>query len=476
MVIYAHRTAASKPEVTVIKAPILKGNSSILAINERYRRLIPYMTFYYANDLVTPTTESRKTNVEVEKAEIIEAGTVRPNGREARVICTPQRPNNIPRYHGNRLTPINIASSNPTKLYYKEVPTTYHSPQKSNPTHHSVPEYSVSSDLHNNREIFYDRYVQTQIKAPSTPFTASNRKPYLQFHENAEHAKIQYYSPEQVEAPRYKLVPYEQTPPVKVVNVESAKKHYNPVELVPKDPIYIKPRPYLRPQQFTVYDNPYNQQLKTRKPSTTISEMYYERRPSVPVQPVVENGFKPIVNPILTTEAPLYTSTLKEESYQTMKSQVSSVPETFAQDQNKYRQEYVVDPVYASGKPAQQEAPDTVSLADLLNSLQINKAIPKPITRENVGASIRTLLQVLSTLNAQTQQNEVETAAVLSSPKPFEAPEVSIQSTPAPVLTTTSKPQHVEFQEEPYLAPVHTPSQHLDGKLILHFFKHVSTI
>ncbi|XP_034828423.1 uncharacterized protein [Maniola hyperantus] len=454
-------TDSSKPEVLISS----KANSTILEINERYRRLIPYMTFYYANDLVVPTTEAHKTNVEVEKAEIIEAGTVTPNGREAKVIYSP-RYKNIPRYHGNRLTPINIASAHPTKLYYKEVPAVYHNSPKSPTYHSSSPEYTLQSGL-NHRDIVYDRYVPTQIKAPSTPFAASTRKPYLDFRENAEQSNYQYYSPDQAEAPRYKLVPYEQTP-VKMGNIEHTQQQYNPPAFPPKQPIYVKPRPSLRPQQFTIYDNPYTQQLKTKKPPTTISEIYYERRPgSVPVQPVVENGFRPIVNlQILTTEAPSYTTTPKGEqfpNYVNDKNQESPIVEagTFAPNENYYRQEYVGEPVYTSGKPEQHMSPDSVSLADLLNSLQINKSIPKPITRENVGASIRTLLQVLSSLNAQAQQNEIETAA-LSSPKPFQAPEVLVQSTPSPVLTTTSKPQHVDFKEEPYLAPIHTPSQHLD--------------
>ncbi|XP_023934918.1 uncharacterized protein LOC112043642 [Bicyclus anynana] len=461
MVIDAQRkplTDSSKPEVIVSRRK-LKDNSSILGINERYRRLIPYMTFYYANDLVTPTTEAQNTkNIEVEKAEIIEAGSMRPHDREPRVIYTSQSLKNIPRYHGNRLTPINIASSYPTKLYYKDVPAPNHNSPK-NPGYHALPGYSQGGL--NNREIVFDRYVPSQIKAPSTPFT-STRKPYLEFHENAEHSNFQYYSPEQVESQRYKLVPYEQTPPV---NVITANKLHSQPAIVSKDPIYIRPRPNIHPQHLVVYDNSYTQQLKIRKPPVTVSEVYYERRPaSVPVQPIIEKGFKPIVNShILTTEAPVYYKSTSKPFLNVIKEQNQDLPivepQTLAPDENKYRQEYVIEPVYTSAKPIQYASPDSVSLAELLNSLQINKSIPKPITRENIGASIRTLLQVLSTLNAQSQQNEVE-ATVLSSPKPFEAPEVLLQSTPAPLVTTT--PKQSDFHEEPYLAPIHTPSQHLD--------------
>ncbi|XP_045515692.1 uncharacterized protein LOC123708823 isoform X2 [Pieris brassicae] len=103
---------------------VIKINSTKIGINERYRRLIPYMTFYYANDIATPSTvpqQDQGKSVEVDKAEIIETGNINPNQREERVINSFLRHKNIPRYQGNRLTQHNIASANPGKFYLKEI-------------------------------------------------------------------------------------------------------------------------------------------------------------------------------------------------------------------------------------------------------------------------------------------------------------------------------------------------------------------
>lgn len=83
MTIDTQKESVSKqPDVKSLPVKMIKvehkinDNSSKLSINERYRRLIPYMTFYYANDLAVPTTDNVK-DVEVEKAEIIETGEIR---------------------------------------------------------------------------------------------------------------------------------------------------------------------------------------------------------------------------------------------------------------------------------------------------------------------------------------------------------------------------------------------------------------
>ncbi|OWR42607.1 hypothetical protein KGM_210955 [Danaus plexippus plexippus] len=433
----------------------LKLNSTQLSINERYRRLIPYMTFYYANDLLPPTTESYTNNVEVEKAEIIEAGTSRPLGREPKIIYS-QRQKDIPRYQGNRLTPFNIASSSPSRLFYKDVfPVVYQHIPKAN---HN---YSPASE---NRDHLYDSYFPKPIKAPSVPFTKpQTRKPYYNYnHENIPN--IQYIQSNQGESPKYKLVPYDQAPPVNVEKNGNYNKQYNVPVLIPEEPVYIKPRPHVYQPAQHFYENSY--QPKPRKPPTTISEVYYERRPYEPVlsEPVIESGFKPIIkSQITSTENPVYTSTAQDipydDYYQEKQEQGQLIqPAQIESEVTKYRPQYVVEQ-----PPTQNEhysSSKSVALADLLNSLQINKSIPKPITRENVGASIKTLLQVLNALRAIPQENDVETS-VLSTPKPFEAIETPVRSTPHTVVATTARPQNSDIHE-PLLATIHTPSQHID--------------
>ncbi|XP_050348990.1 uncharacterized protein LOC126772640 [Nymphalis io] len=447
------------PQKNNIKPNIfLKANSSKLAINERYRRLIPYMTFYYANDLVTPTTETyNKNNVEVEQAKIVEAGTITPNERQPKIIYTKQRHNsNIPRYQGNRLTQFNIASSNPTKLFYKDSlgPFHYQNPPKMSHAHNP---HLLEHNVYDNRDITYDRFIPKQIKAPSTPFKAPTRNPYLSLYQNDDYLpNVQYFSSDEGGSPTYKLIPYEQTPPVKTPNIVSTKQQYSFPALTQKESIYIKPRPSLHPQPFYT-----SQQVHARKPPTTISEIYYERRPQVTklVEPVIESGFRPIVNSVSTTETPIYTSTQQDSSafhhLKNEKQQEFHGDETIqiAPEDSTTQPQYVIE------QSQYKQTQNSVTLAELLNSLQINKSIPKPITRENISASIRTLLQVLNTLKANNKPNEME-PVVVSSPKPFENSEKSVKIKPSIISSTTSAPQ--DLYEEPYLAPIDVPSQHLD--------------
>lgn len=441
-------------------------NTTKLSINERYRRLIPYMTFYYANDLVTPTTESQNNkNVEVEKAEIIEAKSI-PHSEQRqpkKIVYNSNR--NIPLYQGNRLTQYNIASANPTKLLYKEVPT-YASPIKISPNFNPL--------LSEHFE--FERFPQKQIvKSPSAPFAPPTRRPYLNLYNSNDDtgSNIRYYIPEKEQAPRYKLVPYEQTPPVKVApqneNIYNAQKAPTPVPVfIPKEQIYIKPRP-VRPQVY--YENVNIPQYTTpRKQPAIVSESYYEKRRPQPavIQPIIESGFKPIVRPaLLTTEAPIYKSTIPDTPiphFESEKQHIVESPQAVPEVNYKpnYYQ-YVVE--QSTYKPPELAPTNTVTLADLLNTLQLNKSIPKPITKENVGASIRTLLQVLNALKAAVPQ-EVDDVPILSTPKPFLASKV-VEVDADPVIGVTPTPignEEADFHDEPYLAPVNPPSQHIDGK------------
>lgn len=426
------------------------------------------MTFYYANDLI-PTTEPYNTkNVEVEKAEIVEAVTIQEKQREPKRILY-SNPQNIPRYQGNRLTQFNIASANPTKVFYKDgVPVAYQNTKSTQNYNPFLTDHNFLSHHQNGR------FVQKQIvKSPSAQFTPSTRRPYLNLYSNENSGNVQYYVSNGDQAPKYKLIPYEQTPPVKVPQMETVYESKNPIPvpvLIPKEQVYIKPRP-ARPQY--IYEDFKTQQLIHRKQPVVVSENYYEtRRPvvSVQAQPVVESGFKPIISSAITTEAPVYTTLAPSplpphpEDYSPRVQFIEREP--LAPAVNDFRPNYlkyiVKQPAYET-EPQQYAPSETANLADLLNSLQLNKSIPKPITRENVGSSIRTLLQVLNALKVMSQQNDVE-AHLQSTPQPFDAQE-DIE-VPAKSLEVTHAPiDDADLHEEPYLAPVNTPSQHLDGEL-----------
>ncbi|XP_050667060.1 uncharacterized protein LOC126966841 [Leptidea sinapis] len=454
------KTMTSRPDTIVLNKYLPnrphKINSTKIGINERYRRLIPYMTFYYANDVATPPTEAQHDEVksiEVEKAQIIEAGSIEEE-REPRIIHYIPRQKNIPRYQGNRLTQHNIASANPTKLYYKEVqPTYYQNSQKFSPNYNPILHFQKVAD----REREYERFVQKPVKS-SASYSTHPRKPIFNTYQN-EDENIQYYQAEKDEGPKYKLVPYEQTPPIRVLSnseeINVYNKHYNVPAQISKEHVYIKPKP-IHPQ-YTYYSSP---QYKPRKPPTTISEMYYEK------QPIIESGFQPIFSPRQpSTESPQYLEALskpEKEKIQNIQVVTESIrPELEHTSKKPYYQLVLEEPSYIS-KPTHNENTKTMSLADLLNSLQINKSIPRPITKENVSASITTLLQVLNALKAQESVLE---APVLSTPKAFVPTEVSINTTPnpiAPPATIRPETQNTDFNEEPYLADVNPPSQHLD--------------
>lgn len=441
------------------------NNSTKLSINERYRRLIPYMTFYYANDLATPTTDNIK-EVEVEKAEIVETGAVNhANHRDSKKIIYSNR--NIPRYQGNRLTQHNIASANPTKIYYKSGVPIYQTQGKVSQNYNPLlSEYNVL--VHND----YDtgRVVHKQIpKSPGLAFISSTRKPYLNLY-NEDAPNVRYYLSEK---PKYKLVPYEQTPPVKVSeneNVYDITKKPIPVPvsvLIPKEQVYLKPRP-TRPHY--VYDNVDVQQANIRKQPAIVSESYYEKQRPLHslAQPVIQSGFRPIFHsPQYSKDTTIYSTSLPQvdsnfEHQKPQEAHVQSAPMNYEEFKPQYYQHVVEQTPFK----APQATPSSIPLATLLNSLQLNKSIPKPITKENVGASIRTLLQVLNVLKAVPQQNNA-VAPILSTPKPFVAVKViakpELEARPDPELEQQVPDE--ELTAEPYLAPVNPPSQHLDGEL-----------
>ena len=461
----------SKVEETTVRATRgkkqkinINNNSTNLSINERYRRLIPYMTFYYANDLATPTTDNIR-EVEVEKAEIVETGGVNhANHRQPKKIIYSNR--NIPRYQGNRLTQHNIASANPTKIYYKGGVPIYQTQGKVTQNYNPLlSEYNVL--VHND----YDsgRVVHKPIsKLPPGTFVSSTRKPYFNLY-NEESPNIRYYLPEK---PKYKLVPYEQTPPVKVSENDSVydiTKKPIPVPvsvLIPKEQVYLKPRPN-RPHY--VYDNVEVQQANIRKQPTIVSESYYEKqRPLHSLsQPVIQSGFRPIFNsPQYFKDDTIYSSSLPEADTNSDQRHQEAHGQPAPNNYEEFKPQYYQHVTEQTPFKAPQESSNTIPLASLLNSLQLNKSIPKPITKENVGASIRTLLQVLNVLKAVPQQNSVVTP-VLSTPKPF----VAVKVIAKPETEAQQDPEGGEHQPdeeltaEPYLAPVIPPSQHLDGKL-----------
>ncbi|XP_041968799.1 uncharacterized protein LOC121725765 [Aricia agestis] len=438
----------------------LKKYQGKIAINERYRRLIPYMTFYYANDLVTPQenyrTETPKT-VEVEKAEIVEAGTIQ--SREPKAF-TPLRQKNIPRYFGNRLTQYNIASANPSKLYYDTfAPDLYQNSQKPVPNYN--PEY-----IEPNTFEYSDRTYERLLPKPFKPAKQYQlyTKPQTNSYRNEDTTNVQYYSSEKEETPTYKLIPYEQRPPVRVIQnkfVPVPQKQYQPPQYI-HEQVYIKPRP-TRPQY--VYETVYNREEKIRKPPTTVSELYYEQQPrvaEVPKQITLENGFKPIVNPSYAPVEPSYTQVPQVYSQDLDSSSINiNNKEQIDHEDVTYRPEYVENTSY---KPVAHTTSAPATISSILNSLQLNKPLPKHLTRNNVSASIRTLLHVLSTLKAMPQQSSVPDSIETkeTATDHYQVPQI-IKPEPKPVPIKI-EPQQLEpeFQEEPYLAPINTPSQHLD--------------
>ncbi|KAG7310029.1 hypothetical protein JYU34_004562 [Plutella xylostella] len=437
------------------KSRKLNLNATTLSTNERYRRLIPYMTFYYANDLTT--AEPHRAAVEVEKAEIVEAAVMR---QQKKLYPSPYR--NVPRYQSNRHQ-YHQDSAHPTKLY--KDPPNYSAPTRVTPSYSSFLT-DLNLEGHDFRQLVHR---PGNYKQPA-PFAAPTRKPYLNFYQSEDSSGVQYYIPDKDSSPKYKLVPYEQTPPVKVPtrSPPPAEDIYDvPLKSIPvpvqyrKEHVYVKPRPH-RPQY---HDSGYAP--PARKPPSIVSENYYEKlRPQAPphelaTKPVVESGFKPIAGPAaVTTDATIYSSTesaaleydIPKQNIQVIENDASQEA-TLNHRPNYYQ--YVVD------EPQYKPAPVTtkVTLSDLLDSLQINKSIPKPITKENVGSSIRTLLQVLNTLRAVPQGGD----EALAAGKPYVPEEVVVEA-PVPVVKPTEAPipNEVELHEEPYLAPVNLPSQHLD--------------
>lgn len=431
-------------------------NSTKLSLNERYRRLIPYMTFYYANDVATPTTDSTR-NVEVEKAQIVEANDIFHSvQRQPKKIFYPSQ-RNIPRFQGNRLTQYNITSANPTKIFYKDGVPVYQSPVKASPNINPF-----LSDVSYNTDYDHRRFIPKQtVKSQGVTFISPTRKPFLNLY-NEETPNIRYYFPEKEQAPKYKLVPYEQTPPFKISpQKETIYEIRKPVVvstvLVPNE-LHMKPRP-VRPH--ALYDNSQH----VRKQPSIVSESYYEKqRPRpVTVEPVIESGFRPIATPPeYTTESHIYSSTEPESPEAPEYGIEKRPPQLIAPDPEEPKQKYYQYVVEQPQYPTKQTVSNTVSLASLLNSLQVNKSIPKPITRENVASSIKTLLQVLNVLKSVEHPSE---GPVLSTPKPFIAPNVVAElNRLSNIESHNPELSAPELNEDHYLAEVEPPSQHLDGE------------
>ncbi|GBP05548.1 hypothetical protein EVAR_3041_1 [Eumeta japonica] len=361
-------------------------NHTMLSLNERYRRLIPYMTFYYANDGIVTTTADPINEIEIEKF---------PPGQ----IRFPEQPD---------------------------------------------------------------------IRIQDTPLYIPPRPPLVNLYESDDNPNVRYYYSEKDPIDTFKLIPYEQTP-VQVVteniNLYNGPKHIQNIPNVsPTEQVYLKPRPN-RPQHL--YDLVPERQPFIKKPVLTVSDDYYNRpQPAkfeLKTAPVVETGFKPIVPqiPVQTTESTfLSTTTLRpvfEDDHPVLLETVTVAPEIPISYKVPNYYQYVVD------NPQNTEVSrDSSTLSEILSILQKSKSLPKPVTRENLGSSIRTLLQVLSELKA-APYSEAE-LPVLSTAKPFAAPPTpAVEASTKPATEVASNEEHrQEFHKEPYLATVNPPSQHLD--------------
>lgn len=438
-----------------------------LAINERYRRLIPYITFYYANNLTTPRIDDKK-EVEVEKAEILDANEFEDSNQRQQKKIINFSSRLIPRYQGNRLTQFNIALANPTRIFYKDGVPQYQNPNKVTTNFNPLlPEYVLIKSDHNTGRITSKPLAKPHL----IPISSLFRKPYLNIYKPEEAPNVNYYLPEKETPPKYKLVPYEQTPPVKVVsqnqNVYETKKPY---VSMPEEQVYIKPKP-TRPQSF--YD-PIISPPAIKKQPVIVNDNIYEKQ-SLTVPVLIENGFKPILNPTLTyntkipdyaiTTPPTYVTNSEHKNKNILIE--TSTDEPITKNEDNFYQHTAKENTY---KPIEYTSSNRINLAALLNSLQQNQSIPKPITRANVGSSIRTLLQALNVLKAAPKEIYHQ-VPVLSTPKPFvpsknivDASYTTLDVKPPNAASDSAKTEDEYIPDEPYLAPIKNPSQHIDGK------------
>lgn len=97
------------------------------------------------------------------------------------------------------------------------------------------------------------------------------------------------------------------------------------------------------------------------------------------------------------------------------------------------------------------------SLGHLLKALQYSKALPETFTPNNIGTSIKTLLNILNALQSQTNKMQVIVPASLptiSSNKADEIPE----PVELPVVPETVEIPHHEREEIPHHEPVDIPT------------------
>ncbi|XP_077288017.1 uncharacterized protein LOC143912600 [Arctopsyche grandis] len=410
-------------------------NSTQLPVNERYRRLIPYMTFYLANDFSSPQNDAFISKVQLQKVAVVP----QPQNGKSTIQY-----NEIPRYQGNRLSQFNIASAYPNKIIQDYLPNENNnfalnqSPLRSEAKY--APIQSIMRAPPKQTNIFdFQRPIPVPVKASADIFNTGDL------------SHLNYYSnPLKESQQQYKLIPYEQTPPVHVPDFDSNDDYYIPLTGDNKKsvaiPVAVAPE-YYKQTNAEKYDSLYKfsvspqvevvsngVQSQSEDEENNLLKKYALKKPSEIVIPTTETGFKPIFpTSILTTSGPKYTY-ITPEPYHLPQSSYLSSPEAFTT--RKPTLYYKTRPTkiptstqttegnsspYINYGPSSGDQFEQNNLAKILKSLQKSNSLPQTITAENIGSSIKALVQILNSLKERQRYVDSSTIRpILSTPVPFQ--------------------------------------------------------
>lgn len=433
-------------------------NSTQLPVNERYRRLIPYMTFYLANDFSSPQNDAF-----ISKAQLQKVAVVPQNGK-----LLPNQYSEIPRYQGNRLSQFNIASAFPNKIIQDYLPELQQNNVKYLQTQVPVKFNNIQSIMRAppkqvNQNYDFQRPIPVPVKVSSDIFN-TGEIPHLQYYSNP------------ISEPQYKLVPYEQTPPVQVPEFGSNDDYFVPYISNNKKPIPVpvSVSSGRNEEKHDLYKFTVSPQIEIVSNGVKTQNDYdYKLLKKYvfkkPYEITTDTGFKPIIP--TTTAEPKYTyqtpkevlTQSKPESFTTRKPQITH----FKPHPSKIS---LTDdtPAPINYGPSSGDQFEQNNLAKILNSLQKSNSLPQTITADNIDSSIKALVQILNSLKeSQKYIDSSSIRPILSTPVPF-------KTTPKPMSnahanTAVPRPRlppvkHVNIEKASVTPlPVHEyPPQDLD--------------
>lgn len=434
-------------------------NNTKLPVNERYRRLIPYMTFYLANDFNNPQTEyAQKEQPRV---------TVPSNGKLAT-----SHYNSIPRYQGNRLSQFNIASAYPNKIlqdYYPQKQISNNNNNKYNQNqqyysqNHQAPMQGIMQPPPKQNYQYNYQPIPVPVKYNPLTYYKSTEAPQ---------AQVQYYVNPDAARPKpqqFKLVPYEQTPPLQIPDPINNDDYFVPkvnpytiksVQVPVQEKNNYQQQYYQQPISNEEYYNRNEQkeQNEVYSFSPAIEEQsgrnsqnnqnnqvvyqpvknYSFKKPSNNfVNPITESGFKPMVNKGISTQQPklvYVTSTSKpytpveidnqyyddyDVSTQRPKVQYKARPTKRPVAYTEYPEEYADVSPNLNYESQKQDTYEENNLAKILKTLQNSHSLPQTLTTDNIDSSIKTLVQILNNLKNNPNYVSSTPAPAISSPRPF---------------------------------------------------------